>query len=88
MINFRVTFVDDSEHDVRVLPIDLRLTERKFNKTVTEIDRNPSIDETTFMIFSAMKRAGQTSAENLDDFYQVFADADRLASPKATKPGA
>lgn len=88
MINFRVTLVDDSEHIVRVLPIDIRLTEREFGKTITEIDRNPSMDETTYMIFSAMKRSGQTSAQTLDGFYEVFADADRMPDPKGTKRGA
>lgn len=84
MINFRVTMTDDSVHEVRVLPIDLRLCEKKFGKSITEIDKNPSMDETGFMIFSAMKRAGLTTAQNVDEFFEVWADADKMPAPKST----
>jgi hypothetical protein len=85
MITFRVTLVDDSEHIVRVLPIDLRLAEREFGKTAAEIDKNPSIDETAFLLWNAMKRNGMTNAQTLDAFFEVFADVDRVAVPKSTK---
>lgn len=87
MINFRVTLTDNSVHEVRVLPIDIRLAEKKFGKSVSEMDKSPSMDETGFLIFNAMKREGRTTAENLDAFFEVWADADRIAAPKVTTPG-
>lgn len=90
MIHYKVELVDGSTHEVRVLPIDVRLAEREFGKTISEIDRNPSMDEIAFLVFSAMRRTGQTTATTLDGFFEQFADVDKIEGRQArpTKRGA
>lgn len=86
MIRYTVELVDGTRHDVRVLPIDVRLAEREFGKTIATIDKDPSIDEVAFMVWSAMRREGTTTATSLDAFFDVFADVDQVASkPRPTK---